>query len=423
MRILATVTVTLAFTGVAGGHVAGQAPATRTVPVVDTLYGTPVPDPFRWLEEASDSEVAGWFEAQGAYARAALDALPVLEAIQARLRAAEEGSPPDVSLPRQAGGHWFYSVRKPGEAVAKGYVRDGWTGEERLLVDPAAVAAGSESGSNALGLYSPSPDGKLVLYEVTTGGSEAATLRVRNVETGQDVGEPIERARWTLHRWGPDGRTFFYLQLQDLPPDAPATDFFNDVQILRHNLGDPLAADVPVFSAQMVGMNSRLLPSVYVDSRSRWAVASLNTGVTRHAAYYLGSYSTLTNGEHEWRPLFDMADSVASVAIDGPDLYALTSRGSSNSRIVRTSLAAPDLRSAADVFEDPDGAMQWMSPALDGLYVGVLKNGGVRLIRIPWGGEPKEVRLPPRDLGCHLACQLSPTRHSLHAQQLDRLHA
>ena len=44
-------------------------PETRTVDVVDTLWDTPVADPYRWLEDDRDEEVMAWVAAQASTAR------------------------------------------------------------------------------------------------------------------------------------------------------------------------------------------------------------------------------------------------------------------------------------------------------------------------------------------------------------------
>ena len=51
-------------------------PETRTVDVVDTLWNTPVADPYRWLEDDRDPEVVEWVAAQAATSRNFLDGLP-----------------------------------------------------------------------------------------------------------------------------------------------------------------------------------------------------------------------------------------------------------------------------------------------------------------------------------------------------------
>src|SRR5689334_20904960 len=61
-------------------------PQTRREDVVEDLHGTKVADPYRWLEDASAPEVQTWMEAQDAYTRAQLAALPGRDALVARLK-------------------------------------------------------------------------------------------------------------------------------------------------------------------------------------------------------------------------------------------------------------------------------------------------------------------------------------------------
>src|SRR6187549_3485128 len=70
-------------------------PATRQEPVTDTLHGQAVVDPYRWLEGDNSNpermgqvtpEVAAWTDAQNAYTRAVLDALPGRKALEERLK-------------------------------------------------------------------------------------------------------------------------------------------------------------------------------------------------------------------------------------------------------------------------------------------------------------------------------------------------
>jgi prolyl oligopeptidase len=43
-----------------GAHLGQDAPVTRKVDVVDVLHGTPVPDPYRGLDDADADEVRAW---------------------------------------------------------------------------------------------------------------------------------------------------------------------------------------------------------------------------------------------------------------------------------------------------------------------------------------------------------------------------
>ena len=395
MRLTLLILAMLGAVSVAAAH--AQAPPTPVGTTVDTLYGTPVPDPYRWLEDGVSAEVQAWFRAQGAYARAALDALPGRAAILERIRAIGAAAPPDVSLPRHSGGRWFYTIRRPGEPVPRGYVRDGWTGEELLLVDPAEVGGTGDRGANRLATFLPSPDGRLVLYGVTTGGSESVLLRVKDVASGGELDGPIERNRWEgMARWMPDGRGFVYLQLRDLPADAAPTELFRDVRVLRHRMSTDPASDPPVFSAAAVGEDPRLLAFVTIDGRNGLAFGQLNSGVELHStAFYVAPVGDVADGTPSWRRLFAFSDSVGDIAAHGTDLYALTRKGAPLGRIVRTRLANPDLASAQVVLPEGAHSIEALSSALDGLYVRAFADGANRITRLPWSGAADPIELPP----------------------------
>ena len=365
-------------------------PATPLRVVVDTLHGTPVTDAYRWLESDSE-EVLAWFRAQGEYARAALGALPGRSALLERIRAIAASAPPDISLPREAGGRWFYTKREPGESVSRGYVRDGWTGEERLLVDPATVGGTTATGANMLTSFLPSPDGRLVLYGVAAGGSENAVLHVRDVASGEDIEGPIQRNRWDYNGWSLDGRAFFYIQTRDLPPDAPPVAHYVGIRIMRHRLGEDVASDVPVFSAAMVGEDESRMAFVLIDPRSALAFAIVPEA--EHGAWFVTPAVDLAQGDPVWRPLFTFADSVEHPVAHGNDLYALTRKG--RPRIIRTRLDAPDIGTAETILAETEGRLLGMKVALDGLYVDVFADGVSRLTRIPWGGSPEPIDFPP----------------------------
>jgi prolyl oligopeptidase len=53
--------------------------------VTNEYHGVSVSDPYRWLENGADPEVQRWSDAQNAFTRATLDALPDRGAIAARV--------------------------------------------------------------------------------------------------------------------------------------------------------------------------------------------------------------------------------------------------------------------------------------------------------------------------------------------------
>src|SRR5208282_5242053 len=165
-------------------------PPTRTDKVIDKLHGVEVADPYRWLEEADNPEVRAWVEKQNAYTRSLLDQLPGREKIRERLSALLDiGS---LGTPVPAKGRYFYSKREGKQNQAILYVREGLRGKERVLVDPNQLAA---DGTVALDWWFPSRDGILLAYGLSRNGNEQSTLHVRDVATGKDLDDVIERTR------------------------------------------------------------------------------------------------------------------------------------------------------------------------------------------------------------------------------------
>ena len=82
----------------------------------------------------------------------------------------------------------------------------------RTVVDPHGMAADHAA---SIDWYTPSPDGRLVAYGVSEGGSEHGTLRIVDVESGDHLTDEIPHIRHPSLSWLPDGSAFAYSRLPD----------------------------------------------------------------------------------------------------------------------------------------------------------------------------------------------------------------
>jgi prolyl oligopeptidase len=78
--------------------------------VIDDYHGTPVPDPYRWLEDPYSAATRAWIDAQNALTRSALDG-PARDVLAARLT--ELHNYPRGSVPVKHGGRCFFTYN-PG---------------------------------------------------------------------------------------------------------------------------------------------------------------------------------------------------------------------------------------------------------------------------------------------------------------------
>ena len=162
-------------------------PATRAEPVEETLHGVAVTDRYRWLEgDNSDPtdqgkvtpDVAGWTDAQNSYTRSVLDNLPGRKALEERLRPLMEVGA--VTRPIVRANRYFFSKREGNQNQPVVYWREGYKGENKVLIDPARL---DDSGLTTVEWFSPSQDGKLLAYGTYRAGDEITTLHLLEVDS------------------------------------------------------------------------------------------------------------------------------------------------------------------------------------------------------------------------------------------------
>ena len=145
------------------GNTRLHSPVTRQGEQVDHYFGQAVADPYRWLEDdvRNNPEVANWVEAQNTVTQEYLGALETRDWFKDKI--GELYNYERFSTPRRAGDRYFYTRNTGLQNQSPLYVRDGLDGEARLLIDPNAW---SDDDAAALAGWTPSPDGKYLLYSL-----------------------------------------------------------------------------------------------------------------------------------------------------------------------------------------------------------------------------------------------------------------
>ncbi len=82
-------------------------PDTKTSDLVETLHGTEVPDPFRWLEDDNSEATKAWVKAQNQVTDAYLDSLPTRDEIHTRVSKLLNFE--RIGRPQRFGERWFFS--------------------------------------------------------------------------------------------------------------------------------------------------------------------------------------------------------------------------------------------------------------------------------------------------------------------------
>jgi prolyl oligopeptidase len=366
-------------------------------PVTDVYFGISVSDPYRYMEDLSDPEVKRWFKSQANFARASLDRIPGRDAIMADIKKYVDAVPAFVNeVSRVPGDRYFYLKTLSGQNLAKLYTRQGLDGKEVLLVDTDQFK-GPHGEPAAINSYAPSPDGRYVAYVISQGGAEIGLLRVREVATGKDTGEEIDRVWDPGVNWKSDTTAFFYNRMQKLGAKTSPLELEQRSKVYLHTVGDSPDKDVAVFGIDL-SPRVEILPAdqpyLATEPGSDQVLGFIEHGSQNETTIYAAPMASVGQPDAPWVKVCDVEADVTAASFRGDDLYLLTHKDASRFKIIRTSLRHPDIASASVLLPEGDGVLQGIFNAADALYVTEQVGGISRIVRIPYDGSAQLVQLP-----------------------------
>lgn len=364
-------------------------PQARVDKVTDEFFGVKVVDPYRWMEDLKAKETQDWMKAQAAYADTYLQKLPKRDDILKRLAEVSSASV-QVGGIQQRGNLVFYLRRAPDEQAFNLYVREGWAGAERLLVDPNKVF--NDGKRYSLGIWNISFDGKYVSYNIAAGGAENGEIRVVESASGRQTSDRIDRIRNSSVSWLPAGNSFLYTRLQKLPADAPASEKYQRRRVYLHILGTTSDEDKPIFGNEVspdIKIDPALVPQAITSLNWKYVFAEVYS-TAPNSEYYVAPVETLGQTPIPWRKIIFFEDQVSDLQVHGDDLYLLTYKNTPRYKIVRMSLTKPDLKTAETIFSGGEAVVQNFAAQQDAVYVQTLDGGNRRIHRVNYKTKKAE---------------------------------
>jgi len=220
-------------------------PQTKRINRVDDFFGTPVADPFRWLEESvrKSDEVRDWVEAQNKVAFAEIEMLPFRKEIEARLT--ELWDYEKFGVPFKRGGQYFYYKNNGLQNQPVLYKLKSLDDEPKVLVDPNTW---SEDGTDAIGGVEISDDGKLMAYGIQKAGSDWRTWKVLEVETGKVLSDELNWIKFGEVSWTKDSKGFFYSRYDEPNSDEKYQELNLGQKVFYHTVGEDQSQDKLIHS-------------------------------------------------------------------------------------------------------------------------------------------------------------------------------
>ena len=294
----------------------GPPPSSPIEVVSQTLHGVEVPDPYRWLEELNSPRAQAWLAAQADYTRRYFEA--IRERHQIRVRVQQLLDVEICESPVIARSGYFFRKRRAGQQQACLYFREGFYGNDELILDPREDGLTSFSSIKPL---SVSEDGQYLLYAVREGGERSASFRLFDMRRRQSLDEFLPRGFLRGFVFSPNGRGFYYVyQPQERHVPSSCAAYF-------HLLGTSFSEDRKVFS-------------IGEDSKTRLHLVS-GTGQIGFVVYrfadriYTSLYLWSLDGDQRpWPVLEDAPFSLTPRLLANGRILALTDQGTPHRRIV-----------------------------------------------------------------------------------------
>ena len=300
-------------------------PKVRKADVVDDYFGTKVPDPYRWLEDADSAETLKWIKQENELTQSYLQKLPDRALFRERLTNLLNFE--RYTVPVWGGHRYIYGKNEGLQNQSVIYTLKDLNDTPRVLLDPNKMAS---DGTVAISSTAVSDDGRLLAYGIAASGSDWNIIHVRDIATNEDLPDVVRWVKFSGPSWTKDSKGFFYARFPE-PRQSEDQTFANlsNQKLYYHRIGDPQEKDAMVYERPDS-------PELTFD------------GTVSHDGRYL--FLEVHKGTEQQNQLFfrDLRDPL-SPAMDGPFVpvfsqfeAAATIIGSLGSRLfVLTDLHAP----------------------------------------------------------------------------------
>ncbi len=315
--------------------------------LVEDYHGTPIPAPFRWMENPDNTEVKAWTEAQNALKDAFLTGDPAYQKIKDRLTKLWQF--PHYTSAFRKGERTFYTRNSGTQNQPALYLRQA-DGDPVLLMDPNTL---SEDGTVALMVQSYTSDGGLLAYSLAESGSDWQKIHILDVANNQPFDEVLTYTKFPYPAWHPDRSGFFYNRLPD-PDTVSPEDRNNYRHICWHKLGTPQSEDIKIFQHE----EKTLGVMAEVTEDGEYLVLSVYRGTDPRT----GVYYRKLEGDGDFIRLYEPEQAAfRMIGSLGGTFYVRTDLEAPNSRIVAINLNHPEPENWKVIIPEGEDAIDYVS--------------------------------------------------------------
>lgn len=323
-------------------------PNARRDTIINDYFGTKVPAPYQWMEDQDSPEVDAWVEGENKVTFDYLDKIPIRNMVRDRIT--KLWNYEKVGVPSRSGGILFYSKNSGLQNQSPVFVQKALKSKPKMILDPNKL---SPDGSLALLDYQPSPNGKLLCYGLSQGGSDWEELHIKDLASGKGFADTVHWVKFSGISWTNDNKGFFYARFPEPKTGEVLTAEAVGQQLCYHKVGMPQSEDKLFYDLKDY-------PGWYVGGGvtedGRFLFILLNKGTeSRNKVYCVD----LKNPKHP-----DLSSPITPLfETDNAEYYPLGNVGTKV--FMQTTLNAPNRRIVSFDITDPDST-RWETVVPEG---------------------------------------------------------
>lgn len=333
--------------------------ARRDESIVDDYHGTKVPDPYAWLEDPDGEETKAFVEAQNKITMPYLEKCAYRDIYKKRLT--EMWDYPKYGCPFKRGPRYFYHFNTGLQNQSVLYVQDSLDAEARVFIDPNKL---SEDGTVAMTRSSFTEDGEYCAYMLSASGSDWNTIKFKEVATGKDLEDVLERVKFSCLCWTHDGKGVFYNSYpQEGKTDGTETTTNLHQKLFYHVLGTKQSDDV--ICAEFPD-NPKWMTGVEITDDGQYAVLVISEGCDPVNRLYYCDLKALEGGITGLLPYVKLVDNFDAeyeyIANDGTLFTFKTNLKSPNYKLINIDFEKPGQENWTDLVpESTEDVLEWVA--------------------------------------------------------------
>ena len=360
-------------------------PVTRTTNQVDVYHGVAVADPYRWLEDDNSAETKAWVAEQNKLTFAFLEQIPQRPAIKQRLTRLWNFE--RYGVPFQEGGRYFFSKNDGLQNQSVLYTMPALDAAPTVLLDPNKLSA---DGTVALAGVAVSDDGNLMAYGLSTAGSDWEEWKVRDVRTGEDLGDQLKWVKFSGASWTKDGQGFYYSRY-DKPNETTKMTRLNEFQkLFYHRVGSLQSEDNLVYQRPD---HKDWIFDGHVTDDGRYLIITVSQGTDPRTRVFYQDLETTNAPVTELLNDFDARYSF--IDNDGPLFWFSTDLNAPRGRIMAIDITKPERKNWREVVPEANETLEGVN-TLNNSFVCIYLRDAHSQVRIfSLAGQPlRTIELP-----------------------------